>query len=67
MIIALCLSCVPNIWAIIAGRLLLGAVGALGRVIIPLFVKDITPVEVYGLLGGFDKILYIIFKYQVSQ
>ena len=57
VLLALFLSSLPNIWAIIFGRVLIGLVGGLGGIFISLYVKEITPVEVYGMMGGFDKIL----------
>ena len=56
-LIAIYLSCITNIWTIILGRVLIGMVAGLGGVIIPVYVKEITPVEVYGMMGGFDKLL----------
>ena len=38
------------------GRILGGVVLGIGGVIVPIFVREITPVEVYGLIGGVDKI-----------
>lgn len=48
---------------IVAGRFLFGVVSGLGAVFIPLYMKEIIPVEVYGMLGGFDTLLYRIFLY----
>lgn len=56
-IVAISLSCITNFWTILAGRVLLGTVNAIGIAIVPLYFKEITPVEVYGLMGGFDKLL----------
>lgn len=57
-IVAIFLCCLTNFWTIFAGRALFGMVLGLGVVVIPIYVKEITPVEVYGLMGGFDKLLY---------
>lgn len=54
---AVYLSCVTNIWTIVVGRFVFGMVAGLTGVIIPLYAKEITPVEVYGMMGGFDKLL----------
>ena len=56
-LIAMYLSCITNIWTIILGRVLFGVVGGVAVVFIPIFVKETTPVEVYGMMGGFDKLL----------
>ena len=56
-LIAVYLSCLTIIWTIVVGRFLFGVVAGLTGVIIPLYAKEITPVEVYGMMGGFDKLL----------
>ena len=59
-LIALYLSCISNIWTIIVARIFFGIGGGLTGIILPLYVKETTPVEVYGVMGGFDKLLYKI-------
>lgn len=56
-LLAMYLSCITNIWTIILGRVLFGVVGAVAVVYEPIYVKETTPVEAYGMMGGFDKLL----------
>lgn len=63
LIIGIGLSCITNYWTILLGRIISGAVGGVNGVVLPKFIQEISPVEIYGLVGGFDKILYRSQKY----
>ena len=56
-LISIFITCVPKFGTIVAGRVLLGTVISITSVIVPIYVKEITPVEVYGMIGGIDKLL----------
>ena len=62
-ILAMFLCCITNFWTIFAGRALFGTVIGSGIVVIPLYFKEITPVEVYGIMSGLDKLLYSLTFY----
>ena len=57
-LVAIYLCSITNLWTIVAGRLLFGILLGLGGVVVSLYVKEIIPVEVYGMMSGFDKLLY---------
>lgn len=63
LLVAICLISFPDFWMIYFGRVLFGMVGGVSGCVVPIYVKEITPSEVYGVLSGIERILYTITLY----
>lgn len=59
LLVAICLISFPQYWMIFSGRVLFGMVGGVSGCIVPIYLKEITPSEVYGVFSGIERILYI--------
>ena len=58
-IIGSVMSLYPNVYVLVTSRFIQGMSSGMGSILLPLMLKEISPIEIYSIIGGQNFVLYV--------